>query len=197
MFPLVETIKILNGKALNLQYHQKRFDYSFESYFKKKPFCTLQNAISVPEEFTGGVVKLRLLYGKDDYKLEFSCYRPHRTHTLKLIENNEIDYSLKFTDRSQINSLLKQREDCDDILIVKNGFISDTSIANIVFHNGHEWVTPATPLLKGTCREKLLNEGKIKEEVITIDDLFKFRSFSLINAMNCGDFVPIPIENIK
>ena len=196
MFPLVETIKVLNGKICNLLYHQRRLEYSFEVYFKKKPFFLLQNVITISEEFSNGLVKLRFLYTKDDYKLEFSYYKPRKINTLKVIENNNISYSLKFTDRSQINRLLKQKGNYDDILIVKNEFITDSSIANIVFYNDNEWVTPATPLLKGTCRDKLLKEGKIKEEIIKINDLHKFKSFCLINAMACGDLLPIPIENI-
>ena len=196
MFPLVETIKVLNGNICNLLYHQRRLEYSFEVYFKKKPFFLLQNVITIPEEFSKGLVKLRFLYTKDDYKHEFSYYKPRNINTLKVIENNNISYSFKFTDRSQINRLLKQKGNYDDILIVKNGFITDTSIANIVFYNDNEWVTPATPLLKGTCRDKLLKEGKIKEEIIKINDLHKFKSFCLINAMTCGVLLPIPIENI-
>ena len=196
MFPLVETIKILNGEIYNLLYHQRRLEYSFEVYFKIKPFFLLQNVITIPEEFSKGLVKLRFLYTKDDCKLEFSNYKPRKIKTLKVIENNKICYSLKFTDRFQINSLLKQRGDYDEVLIVKNKFITDTSIANIVFYNNNEWVTPATPLLKGTCRNRLLKEGKIKEEIIQITDLYKFKSFCLINAMICGDLLPIPIGNI-
>ena len=196
MFPLVETIKILNGEICNLLYHQRRLEYSFEVYFKEKAFYLLQDVITIPKEFSKGLVKLRFLYAKKDYKLEFFYYTPHKINILKVIENNKIDYLLKFTDRSQINRLLKQKGDCDDILIVKNGFITDTSIANIVFYNGNEWVTPATPLLKGTCRDRLLKEGKIKEEIIKINDLHKFKSFCLINAMLCGDLLPIPIKDI-
>ena len=196
MFPLVETIKVLNGKIYNLLYHQRRLEYSLEVYFKKKPFFLLQNVITIPEEFSKGLVKLRFLYTKDDYKLEFHYYKPRKISTLKVIENNKIWYSLKFADRSQINSLLKQRGDYDDILIVKNKCITDTSIANIVFYNNNEWITPAWPLLKGTCRNKLLEEGIIKAEIIQVNDLHKFKSFCLINAMICGDLLPIPIENI-
>ena len=196
MFPLVETIKVLNGKIYNLPYHQKRLEYSFEVYFKKKPFFLLQNVITVPEEHSNGLDKLRFLYSKDDYKLEFSYYKPRKINTLKVIEDSKIYYPLKFTDRSQINRLLKQKGDYDDILIVKNEFITDTSIANIVFYSDNEWVTPAAPLLKGTCRVKLLKEGKIKEEIIKIHDLHKFESFCMINAMNGGDLLSIPIENI-
>lgn len=196
MFPLVETIKVLNGKIYNLLYHQRRLEYSFEVYFKQKPFFLLQNVITIPERFSKGLVKLRFLYNKDDYKLEFSYYTPRKINTLKVIENNKICYSLKLTDRSQINRLLKQKGNYDDILIVKNGFITDTSISNIIFYNGSKWITPAAPLLKGTCRDKLLKEGKIKEGIIKINDLHKFNSFCLINAMICEDLLPIPIGNI-
>lgn len=197
MFPLVETIKVSDGEIHNLPYHQRRFDYSFEVHFEKKPIFTLQNVITIPEEFHKGLVKLRFLYTKDDFKVEFSNYTPRKINTLKVIESNKISYSLKFTDRSQIDILLEQKGECDDILIVKNGFITDTSISNIVFYWDHEWITPATPLLKGTCRDKLLKEGKIKEERLKISDLHKFKSFCLINAMICGDLLQTPIENIK
>ena len=197
MFPLVETIKVLDGKIYNLLYHQRRLEYAFEVYFMKKSFYLLQDVITIPKEFSKGLVKLRFLYSQDDHELEFSCYEPRKINTLKVIENNKICYSLKFTERSHINSLLKQKGNCDDILIVKNGFITDTSIANIIFYKDNEWLTPATPLLKGTCRAKLLKEGKIKEEIIKINDLHKFKNFCLINAMMCGDLLPIPIENIK
>ena len=196
MYPLVETIKVLNGKIYNLQYHQKRLEFSFDEYFNKKPVFLLQNVITIPENFSEGLVKLRFLYNKNDFNLDFSNYTQPRINTLKVIEDNEITYSLKFTDRSQINRLLNQKGVCDDILIVKNDFITDTSIANIVFYEDKEWVTPARPLLKGTCRDKLLKDGKIREETIKLNDLYKFKYFGLINAMNCGDFVPISLKNI-
>jgi 4-amino-4-deoxychorismate lyase len=81
-------------------------------------------------------------------------------------------------------------------LIVKNGFITDTSSANILFYDGRDWVTPSTPLLMGTCREKLLRGGKIREENIKRDDIYKFKHFRLINAMIGENLLPIPIINI-
>ncbi len=60
MFQLVETIKVLNGNIYNLRHHQWRLEYSFEVYFKKKPFFLLQNAIVIPEEFSKGLFKLLL-----------------------------------------------------------------------------------------------------------------------------------------
>ena len=37
----------------------------------------------------------------------------------------------------------------DEILITRNGLLTDTSIANIALFNGKEWHTPKHPLLKG------------------------------------------------
>ena len=196
MFPLVETMKVQNGKVYNLLYHQRRLDFAFEVYFHQKTNFRLQTLIRVPDKYSEGLVKLRFLYGIKAYKLEFSMYEPRRINTLKIIENNTIRYSFKFTDRSQINDLFKQKKNCDDILIVKNQCITDTSIANIVFYTGTEWVTPETPLLEGTCRAKLLEDGIIKEARIELKDLGKFNSFALINAMLCGSMQPIPIQNI-
>jgi 4-amino-4-deoxychorismate lyase len=79
--------------------------------------------------------------------------------------------------------LLAKRGDCDDILIVKNGYITDTSFSNIVFFDGDKWVTPARPLLRGTMRESLLKTNYIEETDILVNDLKKFTIARLVNAM--------------
>ena len=49
---------------------------------------------------------------------------------------------------------------CDEILIIKDGHITDTSISNIVFRLPDGWwLTPFTPLLKGIMRTYLLESG--------------------------------------
>ena len=70
-----------------------------------------------------------------------------------MIDNDDICYPYKYTDRDNINRLIELRGDCDDILIIKNGMVTDSSYANVVFRdlNGN-WVTPSTFLLPGTIR---------------------------------------------
>lgn len=196
MYPLFETIKVLDGKAYELQHHQRRIDFSFKEYYKTQSIFKLKDILSIAEEFSVGLFKLRFLYSNNDYKFEYSHYEPRKIDSLKIVESNNINYQLKFTDRAQINLLLQQKGEQHDILIVKDKLITDSSIANIVFYDGSKWVTPSTPLLKGTCRDKLLECGKIKEDIIRLDDVYKFESFELINAMFCGELVPIPIERI-
>ena len=63
------------------------------------------------------------------------------------------DYSFKFSNRKAIDDLLKFRNGCDDILIVRNGLITDTSYSNVVFRKDNMYFTPNFPLLNGTKRQ--------------------------------------------
>jgi len=183
MFPLFESIRIIEGELQNLGWHQKRFEQSYEKLFGIKTNSKLYSKIRIPAEYKRGNVKLRFLYNKDSYAYNFSKYTPVKIYTLKMVIKNNIDYSLKYTDRSDLNYLFELRGDCEDILIIKNGLITDSSISNIVFYDGKSWVTPLKPLLKGACRERLIPEGKISPIDITVDDLKNFSKFKLINAM--------------
>jgi 4-amino-4-deoxychorismate lyase len=67
--------------------------------------------------------------------------------------------------------------------MVQNGLITDTSISNLIFFDGKEWFTPANPILQGTCRDRLMAEGRLIAKEIRIDDLDLFIGCKLINAM--------------
>jgi 4-amino-4-deoxychorismate lyase len=70
-------------------------------------------------------------------------------------------------------------------------------MSNIIFFDGLSWVTPARPLLKGTCRERLLASGLILERDISVNDLSGFTGCKLINAMRDPEReAVIPTERI-
>jgi 4-amino-4-deoxychorismate lyase len=52
-----------------------------------------------------------------------------------------------------------------------------------VFRKNNHWLTPWSALLKGTQRQKLLEQNIIQEDDIRVEDLRTFQSFKLINAM--------------
>ncbi len=86
----------------------------------------------------------------------------------------------------------------DDVLIVKNGLLTDTSYANIAFFDGVQWLTPATPLLAGTRRQQLLEQGVITEATLHPSDLKQFKFAKLMNAMLTWAESPlISVENIR
>jgi len=197
MCRLLETIRCENGVLQNLSWHQARLDYSREMLFKSFRRFNLEELV-VPEEFKKGLCKCRVIYAKDFENVEFSVYHLPKIQSLKLVVNDEIDYHHKFADRSEIQKLFEKRGLADDILIIKNGLITDSSYTNILFFDGEYWLTPAFPLLEGTQRAKLLGQGKIILANISPADLFKFSKARLINAMiRFEDELDIDIENIE
>lgn len=183
MYPLFETLQIKDGQILNIEWHEKRYQTSYYAYYGQYSTKNLIRNIKIPLSFQQGIVKLKISYNLLKQRSDFQQYPNTPIQTLKIIHDNTIDYQLKYTDRSHLQLLVEQKGDCDNILIVKNGEITDTSFTNIVFYDGMNWFTPLNPLLKGTCRAKLLQEQRIQEKIITLDNLFNFQGFQLINAL--------------
>ena len=104
-------------------------------------------------------------------------------HCIRLVYSDCISYTYKSSDREALNQLYSQRGDADDILIVKKGLLTDTSIANIALYNGTEWYTPVSPLLKGTKRAFLIDQGIIREQNILIGNLDTYSKITLFNAL--------------
>jgi 4-amino-4-deoxychorismate lyase len=179
---LLESIQIRNGILMNANYHQGRMDSSSKTLFGKRVDFNLSD-LKILLEYQKDIVKCRILYKSAVEHIEFEPYTPKKINSLKIVFNRSISYSHKFADRSLITELLKQKGTADDILIVKNGQITDTSYSNVVFRKGSEFYTPTTFLLNGTKRQQLLNDGLIKEKDISLDDIAGMDDIILINSM--------------
>lgn len=180
----VETIKIKNGKALALPYHQARMERTISRFFPSiaSEEINLSSLISPKEEMN--FYKARVVYGAQGVEaIEYAPYKMKEIHSLKVVEDDSIDYTYKSTDRSALNALVAQKGDCDEIIIVKNGLITDTSFTNLALFDGKKWLTPKHPLLQGTKRAQLLETGIIEEADLTPEDLKKAEKVSLFNAM--------------
>lgn len=195
MSRLLETLQLKNGTLQNVEYHNRRMISSSRALFDLDKKTDLQNEVTIPPEYRTGIYKCRVVYNENIDTVEFIPYEIKPVLSLKIV-HGEIDYSHKFEDRSAIKELFAKRENCDDILIIKNNIITDTSYCNIVFYREGKWFTPSSPLLKGTKREKLIDEGIINAEEITIKDIQHYTKACLINSMlDIGDIV-IEIKNI-
>ncbi|MCU0459877.1 MAG: aminotransferase class IV [Bacteroidales bacterium] len=195
MSRLFETIRIDNGEPSDLRLHENRLNLSRRNLFGSTGKITLADHIHVPDNCRSGIYRCRVIYEETIVSVEFIPYLPAAVRTLKVVHSDEISYSLKYLDRTCLTGLI-DREVADDVLIVKKGCVTDTSYSNIVFTDGRRWITPDTPLLRGTMREKLLSEGAIIEERITPADLNRFTHFRLINAMLGFNAPFLPIKNI-
>lgn len=197
MSPLVETLKLKNGKLYNLSFHQTRMNGALAELFPHSAGIDLATEIKVPENCREGLYKVRVLYGSTVEAIEIEPYHFRTIRSLKVVRHESIDYHLKYTDRQILQQLFAQREDCDDIIIVKNGLVSDAFAANLIFFDGQKWLTPNSPLLKGTQRQALLEQGIISEMELKESDISSFQKVGLINAMVSFDDMPmIPVEKI-
>jgi len=193
---LLESVRIVDGQWMNTAYHLRRMADSATELFGK-PFSLDFEKIEIPKEYRKGVVKGRILYNTRELEIGFNHYTPRKIGSLKLVYDNQIDYHLKWADRSSLNALVSQKGEADEILIVKNGFITDISYANIVLKYSDGLITPAHCLLKGTRRQQLLDQGIITEQAINVEDLFRAEAVLIINAMlGLEDQMEIPVSQI-
>lgn len=197
MSRLLESIRLQNGNFHRLSYHQQRMDRSVEELFGQKNSVNLFESLKKykpPSKV--GLFKCRVVYTKQIETVEFIPYEPKPVNSLKVVYDQAIEYPHKFSDRNIIGALFNQRQYCDDILIIKNGFVTDSSYSNIIFYDGVNWITPNTPLLKGTMRQFLLDTAEIKSGPIQVQDIPSFKSFRLINAMLAFDGPEIDVSKI-
>ncbi len=179
-----ETIKIENAQVFYLSYHQKRYESVLRS-FGVYEYKNLKDYIDPPAK---GLYRCRLVYKvhKKTHSIDVAYipYKKKDIQSLQVVYDDTLEYRYKSTNRDRINKLFLARGRCDDILVVKNSLVTDTSIANIAFYDDAKgWITPKEPLLKGTTRERLLEEGFLSEKDIEVQELKHFSKIALVNAM--------------
>jgi 4-amino-4-deoxychorismate lyase len=193
---LIESIKLLDGTFYNLSHHEQRMNRSLKSLCGVHDHVDLEVLLSKVDVPTQGLFKCRIVYDDTSREIEFQPYQYKKIQSLRVVEHDRIHYEFKYTDRKLINRLYELRKDCDDILIVRRGFVTDSSYSNIVFRKNNHWLTPWSALLKGTQRQKLLDQNIIQEDDIRLEDIRTFQSFKLINAMFEFDGDEIDVSNI-
>ncbi|PJF00100.1 aminotransferase class IV [Prevotella intermedia] len=197
MCQFIETMCVEQGRIINLDYHLERIKNT------RKHFWNTEKTVSTDQLLALAATqncraKLRFTYDKENiYDLSCTPYNTRKIERLKLLESNDIEYRYKSVDRSAINLLKAQTEPTDEIIIIKQNRLTDTSYTNIALFDGSQWITPSTPLLKGTRRAQLLDAGRLIEREVLATDLKSFQSISLINAMMDLEELVLSISSIE
>lgn len=196
MSQFIESIKIEDQKVFLLELHQKRVNDTF-AHFGAQGSIDLSKIINDLGIDEDGFYKLRIVYDLNrNYKHQMIPYAIAEIENFQLVENNSYDYSFKFEDRKEFERM-KTKAKAEEIIIVKNNHITDTSYTNLLFLKDETRYTPTTYLLNGVMRQHLLKQKKIKEAEITLQNIREFSHFQLINSMNDFDDMFIyPIERI-
>lgn len=189
MIKFIETIKVLNGDTPDIKEHAQRVRATLRHFYSKskEEFDLILSVSEIldreREKISNGLFKLRVVYSDRFISWTLIPYIPKTIKRLKVVECDAIDYPFKFENRTAIESLLSYKDNCDDILIVKKGVVTDTSYSNIVFERMGSLYTPESYLLAGTKRAKLIRDGIISEEKIRPCDIDKYDKAYLINSM--------------
>ncbi|MCT2564562.1 aminotransferase class IV [Chryseobacterium herbae] len=197
MSQFIESIKVEDKEIFLLELHQKRVNQTF-AHFGKEGSIDLGKIFKNLDHDEDGLFKLRLSYDLDKrIRTQMIPYAIPEIQSFQLVENNSFDYSFKFEDRKELEKM-KMKSKAEEIIIVKNNHITDTSFSNILFLKGKDWFTPNTYLLNGVQRQNLLKNKKIKEAEVTLQNIKQFSHFQLINALNDFDDMFIyPIDRIN
>ena len=193
-FPaLLETIRLEYGVPQNLSWHTARLNRTRRELFGVTDSLDLlqylqQHAASLLPQ--SPLAKLRLIYNdKGIVSIDVAPYTPKTILSISLIEAN-INYPYKYTDRTALDRLSALTK--DEILITTDGYLRDTPIANIALRRHGIWYTPATPLLPGTTRSRLLSEGILRPKEIHQNTLADYDRLAVMNAMI--GFVELPMS---
>lgn len=188
--PCFETICFENHTFRNLEYHQARLDRTRLNLYGLKPDWKLTDVLQIPEDLSDIKYKCRISYSKEPEKIEWTTYVPREINQIQRVYDGHIDYTFKYENRQTLNSLYAQRGKADEILIIKNGLVTDSAFCNVALYDGDKWYTPAKPLLVGTQRTFLLDSGILTERKITENDLRNYSHIRLFNAMVYWEIAP-------
>jgi 4-amino-4-deoxychorismate lyase len=183
MSRFIESIKLENGQFFLLPLHEKRMNQTRRICLGLEQAISLDFLPLLGENYPIGLFKCRIVYAATIEKIEILPYQARPIESLKIVAASQLDYTFKSADRTAINALFQQRKEADDVLIIKNGFVTDTSYCNVAFFDGKRWFTPNTPLLKGVQRQFLLDNALITAKDIALKNLFLFEKIKLFNAM--------------
>ena len=218
MCRFIETICAIDGRPQALDQHRARVRHSVracwagaaEHRVASAAEDVLEQALAMSRAQILGVApenrrKLRVVYrvppnGDAELPSVEECdllpYQVPSIASLRVVDGGDIAYDLKYHDRTALQALYELRAGCDDVLIVRDGLLTDSSYCNIALHDGTRRVTPATPLLAGTRRARLLEEGRLETADIPIGSIGRYSQISLFNAMIELDELVLPVAAI-
>ena len=182
-----ETIKCEDFEVYNLDYHHKRVARTIGKNLNLQEYINPQ---------TNELLRCKLVYDDNEIlNVEYFTYKKREFKNFKIIFDDNIDYSKKYLNRDTLDKLYEKREDCDDIIIIKDEIVTDTSIANIAILYDDIWITSKNCLLEGTTRARLIEDKKIIEKDISLDMLYKAKKIAIFNAML--DFIELNDYSFK
>jgi para-aminobenzoate synthetase/4-amino-4-deoxychorismate lyase len=102
------------------------------------------------------------------------------------VSSSDIFLYHKTTNRRVYENALREHPGCDDVILWnEKGELTESTIANLILETDDGLLTPPIRcgLLAGTYRAWLLETGRVKECVLTANDLKRSRHIYLVNSL--------------
>ena len=197
MCRFIESIQLKDGEFKRLELHQERIGKALKDFYPTHKVIDLVESLSSTHYPSVGICKCRVVYDSEIRKIEFIPYVRREIHSLQLVETKMESTPYKKEDRSELNNAFALRGGSDDIILVKDGLLTDTSFSNIALYDGLTWYTPRVPLIQGVNRTSLLKQGVLVEKDLYLSELMNFQRVSLFNAMNEFGSIELDISAIR
>ncbi|MDF5689927.1 aminotransferase class IV [Aquirufa aurantiipilula] len=178
----LETVHVLDGELLHLDYHQKRINDVFQNFYPTSPILNIYDYLAHVEIPQQGSFRARLVYSTQWEFHEFIAYQEKNIKRLAIVNTGDYEYQYKYADRSHLLKKVAEHPEADDIIFSKQGKLQDSSIANLAFKKGDKWFTPKEPLHWGTTRRRLIDEKILEEIDIWETELSDYSHICLINV---------------
>jgi para-aminobenzoate synthetase/4-amino-4-deoxychorismate lyase len=195
-FELIETMLVENGEIYLFERHIERLRKSAEYFlfiFNEKENRKLLLKL-VKKKFTSGRYKLRMTLNKlGKTNCDLSILDPDPDEINVMISENTISTKsvmqyFKTTNRDLYNGEFKRysAEGFFDVLFFnEKKELAEGSFTNIIIKKDNEWLTPSVScgILPGIFRSYLIQNNKVKESIISHDDLLQADEIKLVNSV--------------
>lgn len=190
----IETLAVKGGLAVSARRHLARMLQTLEAFGAPSPSLVLEEAErcitsclrTLSGEACQQIHRLTLTYTPRGIEaVRLIPYRRRSVRRLVPIElPTDFDYTYKYADRSFFTEMSSRLgADEEPIFYRSSGELTDTTFTNVVLDLPEGLMTPRHPLLAGTRRASLLDEGRIQEADLVLEDLRRSRAVYLINAL--------------
>ncbi len=160
-----------------MTYHQARFEKTRHQLYQAHDTLVLSEYLQPPSV---GTYRVRIEYDTTIQKIEYLPYIPREIQHFACVESS-FSYAYKSCNREELHAAIVPN--VDDVIFTCKGLLQDTSIANIALCIDGHWYTPKKPLLEGTTRARLLENGMLKAESLDMKSLQKAQKFAIMNAL--------------
>ena len=176
-----ETLRSFDYEIYHIEYHKQRIARTIGINLALEEYLYPPSA---------ELLRIKVIYNRSGIlDISYIPYIKKEIHSFQLVYDNTLSYATKKLDRGELEALSLHKGDCDEIMIFQNGFLTDTSIANIALFVDDIWITPREPLLFGTTLHRYLQAGSVTQKDITQETLMRATKIGLLNAMIDFDII--------